>query len=478
MSDLRWAARFAFVDELWRGRTRIVVDASLERWLAHARPGGDAAEELAAELLPHEVGGHPQVWMVVENATTATRLAASRPGTNFATLDRVGELVSKVRWEVLLLDAGKLGANEGPEALAARLSALRIAVRPGATIVLHAPVREDGEAGGLDYAELSDVVAALGGGRVFGLYTPAMAAVVDFGERVPARRGGRLLLARGSAESFDDAETIPFELPEVETVADEEDDDVPLTYDNSLGSQEPDLVEFVALIGDEALTGAVAEGMSLIELPAGARDDGAGIAPIRRQLERVELERQQQLERAERLARENAALSERCARLEAEAGRSEDDGAAPRRVQEELEAALAREQTLRWRVGQLEREVAALLARPVDVWEAENAALQARLAELEAERGEPVDAAEEAAEPPADAVDPTNGSGPAGEPARSPMPRGRTPGSGATAGGQHAKAQRAVLKVVEGLVRRIERGGIGTLQLRRELVQLRRRLQA
>src|SRR5690606_30847454 len=145
---------------------------------------------------------------------------------------------------------------------------------------------------------------------------------------------------------------------------------------------------------------------------------------------------------------------------------------APRRVQEELEAALAREQTLRWRVGQLEREVAALLARPVDVWEAENAALQARLAELEAERGEPVDATEEAAEPPADAVDPANGSGAAGEPARSPMPRGRTPGWGATAGGQYAKTQRAVLKVVDGLVRRIERGGIGTLQLRRELVQL------
>src|SRR5690606_25331927 len=126
MSDLRWAARFAFVDELWRDRTRIVVDASLERWLERRTSFGDAAEALLDDLLPRESVRQASVWMAVQSAALASRLSAVRPGTNFVVLDRLAELISNVRWDVLLLDGSVLGANEGPDALAARLEALRL----------------------------------------------------------------------------------------------------------------------------------------------------------------------------------------------------------------------------------------------------------------------------------------------------------------------------------------------------------------
>lgn len=483
MSDLRWAARFAFIDELWRDRTRIVVDASLERCLERRTAFGEAAEALLDDLLPREAQRQASVWMAVQSGALASRLSAGRPGTNFVVLDRLAELTSNVRWDVLLLDGSVLGANEGPEALAARLAALRISIRKGAAVVLCSQVRDEGSAGGgLDYAEVSDVVAAVGGGRVFGLYTPPMAAIVDFGERIEAEP---------LREGFDDAETIQFNVarfPASRGAEIDDDDDIPLTYDNSLGSQEPSLAEFITIIGDELVCARVPDGMSLIELPEGSPlSEGmrTQLSQTRRQLERLEIQQQAQLQRAERLARDNEALAERCAALEAGEDRRPDEAIVETHVdvapRAELEAALAREQTLRWRVGQLEREVSLLMARPVEALEAELAVLRANVGGAPVGSAGPDDDAADVAEvadwtkTASDDVD----AAPAGdsETVRPMGGRSRTKNPAATVG-QSVKTQRALLCVVDGLVRRIERGGIGTLQLRRELVQLRRRLQA
>jgi len=469
MSDLRWAARYAFVDELWRDRTRIVVDAGLERCLERRTGLEEPIDALLDDLLPARSSPQAQVWMAVQSDALARRLGAWRPGTNFVTLDRLAELISNVRWQVLLLDASALGANDGPDALASRLSALRVGARSHAAVVLSAPAREEGQAGGgLDYAELSDIVAGIGGGRVFGLYTPPMAAVVDFGERVEA---AVMDLASGFPESFDDAETVQFSLAAMRRLtavggddADEEEEDVPLTFDNTLGSQEPALAELVAVVGDVEVTEPLPGGLTLVELPA---DTTAGegvraqLTQARRQLERLELQQQAQLERAERLVRENEVLAERYAAIEAMRGAplSSAEGA-----KEELEAALAREQALRWRVGQLEHQVAQLVARPVDALEAEVAALRAALSGARLPITDPP-----SAEVSANATE-TGTSAPEPDFAS----RGRAWVSGASG----SRTNLAAIRAVEGLVRRIERGGIGTLQLRRELVELRRRLQA
>lgn len=490
MSDLRWAARFAFVDELWRDRTRIVVDASLERWLERRTSFGDAAEALLDDLLPRESVRQASVWMAVQSAALASRLSAVRPGTNFVVLDRLAELISNVRWDVLLLDGSVLGANEGPEALAARLAALRLGLRRDAAIVLCSPVREEGGGGGgLDYAEVSDVVAAMGGGRVFGLYTPPMAAIVDFGERVEAETGTPFA-ALLAGEGFDDAETVQFNVTRLEAHRGdpedaEDDEDIPLTYDNSLGSQEPALVEFITLVGDDSVTSRVADGMSLIELPFGTTvREGlrAQLAQTQRQLERLEVQQQAQLQRAERLVKDNESLAERCAALEPAEQRRPEQGSQshPDTVpRAELEAVLVREQGLKWRVGQLEREVALLMARPVETLEAEVAALRAVQDGPESTPKTLFVAPE--AQPAADgdasfvgvAQEPPSQT----EPERSLGARAKNVSVG-SGSGPSIKTQRALLRVVDGLVRRIERGGIGTLQLRRELVSLRRRLQA
>jgi hypothetical protein len=434
---VRWAARYAVVDELWRGRARVIVDPVLEAVLRDGGPGvahgsDPALAQLVDDLVPVEpIDGEP-VWMAVATAEVAVELGASRPGTTFVPLPAIADVVGRAHWDVALID---LSADLDPrtrggagDRAASALDQLGIDGGRGRAVVLSVPVRDYPRTEhGLDYDEMATlVVEQLGGGRLYGLYAPPMIAVVEFGD-----------LDDDAEEDFVDDDL-------------EDDDEVPLTYDNTLGSQEPQLLEYIAIAGAEPPI----EGLALIELPVLDGDDDGGartqLAQARRQADLAAIDRQTQLERAEALERDNVELRRQIDELReqlAGAARPAPDLA----TEVALQAALAREQALRWRVGELEDALSTAMARPVGELEAEVAELRER---MRVNGG-----AEPAARAPEAAV---------AVAASSPV-------------GPDAMLRPAFIAPVrvrlEALVRRIERGGIGTLELRRELVALIRRLQ-
>jgi hypothetical protein len=457
---VRWAARYAVVDELWRGRARVIVDPVLEAVLRDGGPGvahgsDPALAQLVDDLVPVEpIDGEP-VWMAVATAEVAVELGASRPGTTFVPLPAIADVVGRAHWDVALID---LSADLDPrtrggagDRAASALDQLGIDGGRGRAVVLSVPVRDYPRTEhGLDYDEMATlVVEQLGGGRLYGLYAPPMIAVVEFGD-----------LDDDAEEDFvdddledDDEHTSDLGPVEDDGVYDEEfedDDEVPLTYDNTLGSQEPQLLEYIAIAGAEPPI----EGLALIELPVLDGDDDGGartqLAQARRQADLAAIDRQTQLERAEALERDNVELRRQIDELReqlAGAARPAPDLA----TEVALQAALAREQALRWRVGELEDALSTAMARPVGELEAEVAELRER---MRVNGG-----AEPAARAPEAAV---------AVAASSPV-------------GPDAMLRPAFIAPVrvrlEALVRRIERGGIGTLELRRELVALIRRLQ-
>jgi hypothetical protein len=291
-----------------------------------------------------------------------------------------------------------------------------------------------------------------------------MVAVVEFGD-----------LDDEDTDFDDDTNTLELE-------DDGEDEDIPLTYDNTLGSQDPPLLEYIAIAGADAPV----DGLALVELPTLDDDDDGGartqLAQARRQADLAAIDRQAQLERAEGLEHDNIELRRQIDELREQLAEADAMGSA-RSLRSEaagaaevaLPAALAREQSLRWRVGELEDALTQAMSRPVDELEAELARLREEL-----RRG--------ATEPPA----PGNGRPAlAGDPeaeARAHEPRPGSagtassaaltgPASGSAAGPGAPILVAPVRLRLEALVRRIERGGIGTLELRRELVAIARRLQ-
>lgn len=576
MPELRWAARFAFVDELWRGRSRIVVDAGLEAWLraSASSPGARPASvaELVDDLLPISPG-RTEVWMVVQSPAIAGRLASTRPGTRFVVRDALPNLLARAAWQTLLLDLRVLAHEPRDLPLAlARSGVDAIEARRGQALVFSSVVEDDGSDA---YAAVSRLLDRTGGGRVFGLFTPAITGVVELGvddeddvedelEREAdglearagelvvevaagegeAREGGALetgedeppgardegasvageggLPASADLEAATDGGVEQGEASdELGSVGDDDfedegdfeddtgDDEVPLFYDNTLGAQDPEPFAYLGIGGDPDLVGIVSDGVSLIELPPGAavHDDDATTAPVFTRADVIEP-----------LPVDEASPSR--------AGLTED-----------LESALAREQALAWRVRQLEEQLDAALARPVHELEAEVAHLRALLARKGSTSGSEGPDGEGGTEPfpsgsegtsvptPGSRLKASNAEVQAGPPeiVSEDRPRGTESESGihreeilglpagrvngarpdgvlgygvgsvaseapyavrpalrrvslpspAADGG---RATQVVLRMVDGLVRRIERGGIGTLALRKELVALRRRL--
>lgn len=482
MSPLRWAARYAFVDELWRDRARIIVDAHIERLLVEDHTLGSSAEELLDALLPRSRGGAP-VWMVVDGSRI-NAFRSRRPGTTFIDRSDVVGVMSRNPWEVLLLDASGLVAGQTQdyaEAIARQLRAWSLPAGQHQAVVITAPARDqdsdDDSAPGLGYDDAVDLVGErLGGGRVFGLYMPPMAAIADFGGRVeptvePVRHDFGYL-------DSDDPQTVeisvtPLQSPLDRSIEDleeqdtddeglDDDEDVPLVYDNTLGSSDPILDEYVCVAGGSEVTEMLGEGLTLVELPTTSNgvvlaDDSA----LRLQLTRAQaeadhaaLERQREVERVVTLERENETLREQLST------------SAAATVADELEASRAREQALKWKVAQLEHELAQAIARPVSELEAEVARLQA---ELEAR-----DAQDEDQEDDEDESTTSEPNGTGDDAPVSPVEKG--PLASTFAGLSLTSHQTAMIRMVDSLVRRIERGGMGTLQLRRELVQLRQRM--
>jgi hypothetical protein len=477
MTEMRWAARYTFCDPLWRGRARLIVDPELEAVLRRLTDEPDDPvdpdapwRELLAALVPAERG--VPVWMLVRGEELARSLAPYWPGTRFMSIAAAEDLLARAPWEVAmvhLVDGAEDRQTEVVGSMVTRVDTspsaslrraaeligeLASAIDRGRQVVVSTTGDE------VDYDAFVRLVGdRLPSARIYGAYRPAMVAFVEFGDDDGEVRE---LDGPPGASELSDARTDVRVVDSWDTDDDEYDDDdaVPLSFDNTLVADEPVFATWLALAGDGVELG---EGLTLVELPAVA-DQESTAGALRRQLHETRrladlgaLERQRQVERIDALTAENAALREAVTQLREQLAGALDPSAAAER----LDAALAREQSLRWRVASLEREIAELRVRPVAELEAELARTRAELAardDVPVEEGVTLSGRqghEDIARRPA-----------------APDAARRLMAARASSG------RTAALRQVEGLVRRIDRGRLVTAALRRELVALRRRLRS
>ncbi len=460
--SLRWAARYAFSEDLWRSRARVVLDPALEDALLSGMPVGEDAEplrELVDALLPARPGDDAPVWVGVSDDSVAARLSRLRPGTNFVATSGLAEVLSRVgeeAWEVALvdLDAAPRPGTHTNEALDA-IVGLGLTGSVARSIVLWGASSE----GGLGYENLAEAMLEqlrVRGctQRIYGLYRPPMAAVVDFGES--------LEVDGAEADLEITLNVRPSELRD-----DDEEQDVPLYFDNSLGAQEPPIDELIGVCSATALP----EGLGLIELPSAAAGQPSGLRAqlhsAQQRAQRSEVEQQRLLDRLDALQRENREL-----RAAVEAGPDPFDALAR---DEALEASMAREQALKWKVTGLEHQLSQAVARPVEDLEADIA----RLSMLPLPSQAPISGDFEAAISAAESASPLD-------------PEPNPPLEVSDAVPDEAAAEPVVFVVeqvqrdetrdrvlaaqINGLVQRLERGGIGVLALRRALSAVARRL--
>ena len=363
--ERRWAARYQFLEELWRERDRIVFDPELEHAL-HAGSEGSPAE-LLGRLLP-DAEPDARVWMTLTNDRRAAGFARARSGTVFVGLDAATELATDEAWQVALIQLPQLALGEGSgrEQLGADLSALldvlgdKASDDPERSVVIAVPCEAGNEE--LAFERLSGLVEELfSDARIYGLARPGMVAAYDF---------GRIL----------------------EDEASDEDEDVAIEVDTTLGS-DPRFDLYLAVIGDRL----PAEGLTFLELPpdeagrtrAGEVGDDLGamkaqLAEAQRRGDLQAIERLTLLEKLEQAEDRAAGLDDELERLRDPAGASVASGASQQEGPR-LDAVLAREQTLRWELERVRGELDNLRARPVETLEAEAASLRARLGAAEAQ---------------------------------------------------------------------------------------------
>jgi hypothetical protein len=415
--DLRWAARFAFLEELWRDRPRVVVDRGLEAWLSagvSAEGDDDPVAALVDRLLPASAGG-PRAFMATHDAATARELSRTRPATGFVPVERLADLLQHRDVQVAIVDLTGVDVDSDAETTAvAHSSATEVAagrrvLGPTARRVLE-QLGEAARAGkavaivlpaGAGPGAFDDVQAmelltdALGTGRLYGLYPPRMTALVEVRE---AATTTALPPATWRAQLHEAQRQADLQAIEVQRWAERADE---LAADN------------------ERLRTALAETQDELARAVHAAD-AAPLAPP-------------------------ASPSGTGTDLQTEA---------------RLEAAAAEVQGLKWRIGQLEEQLEAAQARPLDELEAELAMLRARLhaASDDEDRGR--------ASPHPDADRP--------EPSRTAIDvhAAELSRPGAPAG-THVQA---AVRVLEALVHRLERGGIEAVRLRTDLLALKERL--
>jgi hypothetical protein len=455
--ERRWAARYQFLEELWRGRDRIVCDRELEAALhggaAWAASGEGPLGELLAALVPGEEGGE-RAWVALHNDRRAASFARERSGTVFVSVDEAAELASDEGWQVALIHLSPptaASASTRDELLGPALESFlevlgeRLEDDPERSVVLSLTCSADEDG---SYELLTELVEELfGDGRVYGLTHPGMAAFYDFG---------------------------PVLEPEDEQ--DEQPGEADIEVDNTLGSENPRFEVFIAVIG-ASIPG---EGVTFIELPVSVAKPSAP-APtgddelaLRTQLAEAQrrgdlhaIERQSLLEKLEQAEDRIASLEDQ---LEGpgqpdDAHKPAAEPSASSQAGPRLDELLAREQTLRWEVERLRGEIERLEARPVEELEAEVASLRAELdrAQLELEV-----AATELTEDADEDADEEDDLGEDDEPiAEIVIDEPEQPTVAQVREWRRARSK------LEHLLRKLERGGrLSALELHRELVQL------
>jgi hypothetical protein len=176
--ERRWAARYQFLEQLWRGRDRIICDREVEAAL-HAGVDGPLAD-LLAQLLPGD-GGDARAWVALHNDRRAASFARSRSGTVFVGMDEAGEIASDEDWQVALVNLDNLDMGGTREQLDALLEIVgeRSEDRQDVSVVLTLACGDDEDQ---SYEQLAGLVEELfGDARIYGLTRPTMAAFYDFG---------------------------------------------------------------------------------------------------------------------------------------------------------------------------------------------------------------------------------------------------------------------------------------------------------
>jgi hypothetical protein len=462
--ERRWAARYQFLEQLWRGRHRIICDRELEGVL-HAGIEGPLAA-LLAELIPGE-GGDASVWVALHHDRRAASFARAHSGTVFVGLDDAVELASEEDWKVALLnldgaDGARIGEGAG-QGLEACLEILgeRVEDDPTRSVILTLSCGDDEDA---TYEQLAEHVdERFGDGRIYGLTRPGMVAFYDFGP---------VLEVEGEGEA--DAE-------------------VGVEVDNVLGTQTPKFEAFIAVIG-ASLPG---EGVTYVELPTPTIDgprEVAGVGTTRAEAEELTalraqlaeaqrrgdmhaIERQAQLEQLEQAEDRIASLGEA---LESSRADTPEDAAAAASARSSegprVDELLAREQSLRWEVDRLRGELEHARARPVEMLEAEVVSLRAKLDRAEAELDE-LDELENASFGALGGdAGPAGDLGPRGSQGRAAGELAEPFDADSPTSAQAREWMKAKAKL-EHLLRKLERGGqLSALALHRELSGLHRLL--
>ena len=481
---MTWAARYAFCDPLWRGRTRLIVDAELEavlRATVECRVSTDAPWcGLVEALVPRERS--VATWMVVGSEATARLLAPYYGGVRFVVADAIDDRFARLPWETALVT---LDARPTADASASAPARLGVASRTVEAILVDvaaacgagriAVVAAMGA--GLDYDTFVEQLRpTFGEVRVYGGYAPGMFAFAEFSAPADDAIAGEFDTGDDDPQTFRIRPPSSTQEQRVNDTwddgdaPDDDDDPVPLAFDNTLGPDEPPYSMWIGVVGS---TSDFGEGLTLVELgedPRGAVADveeEQSSTALRRQLhetrkvaELVALERQRLVERIDGLEADNAGLRDASLQLREQLAGALD----PAVTGERLDAALAREQSLRWRVAALERELGELRVRPVEELTAELESLRART---------------NGATAPFTAGGDARGNTDDGHGSRALPRAAANPDAARRLGTRRAGSGRtAALRVVEALVRRIDRGSIERTSLRRELAALRRRLGA
>lgn len=377
--DPMWAGQYLLLDELWRGRERIVFDPQLNQLIL--APGGDElafdkegrVHSLLESLLAQDSAG---VWLLFENLHRVARAGVDPTLFGARALHDGPLLALRRHWEVAMVDVTRL------------LDAMSASLRSDPTQDTALPVE----------ASLVDaLLSSMEPDRSLVFWTHADAAEPRDSARLSALF--RLFQSAPGAEPLDPQLLGMSRAPVLQAFPlgmGGQGDAPGVDVDNRLGTDYPDFRYYMAVLGPQ-----IPAGVTLVELPSSPHDEPAPPVVVeRRSPERRTLRDrldyvEQELEASERsrleLLRDLDHATSQVAELEDELddlrdppGVSEvDQEREPATVQETDEVV---QQALllhaSWEIEQLRSQLKELRSRPVSEIEAENASLRAALRAL------------------------------------------------------------------------------------------------
>lgn len=247
-SEISWPARYLYLEELWRGRDRIIVDPQLEFGVG----SGELAphERLLARLRARVVGsrGENVLWFHAERDDVRSRALArnaadhsdrrtpSQRPIQFALIDAAASIARDARWDCAFVEVSQALAR--PQGDGSRILALLDALGP------------------LDTRRQSLVLHVAADARGADTYGDFVSLLEDRYGDVP---GGVFVcgLARSYALQLFEVGAFGGVHRDAESV-----DHSAIEFDNRLADETPDIVAYVARVGQP-----MADGLCVVELP-------------------------------------------------------------------------------------------------------------------------------------------------------------------------------------------------------------------